>query len=81
VSSNFAHFGEERCPRGKYGSGKIFFGWCNLRCVFCQNYEISWTREGRSTKPERLAEMMLQLQEHRIACSDNCEEHGMDALL
>jgi uncharacterized Fe-S radical SAM superfamily protein PflX len=47
----FAHFGEERCLRGKYGSGTIFFNWCNLRCVFCQNYEISWMGEGRSTKP------------------------------
>ncbi len=63
VGSHFAHFGEERCLRGNYGSGTIFFSWCNLRCVFCQNYEISWNGEGRSTKPEELAEMMLQLQE------------------
>ena len=63
VSSHFAHFGEERCLRGKHGSGTIFFSWCNLRCVFCQNYEISWMGEGRSTKPVELAEMMLQLQE------------------
>ena len=63
VSSHFAHFGEERCLRGKYGSGTIFFSWCNLRCVFCQNYEISWAGVGRSTKPEELAGMMLQLQE------------------
>jgi putative pyruvate formate lyase activating enzyme len=63
VSSHFAHFGEERCLRGKYGSGTIFFSWCNLRCVFCQNYEISCMGEGRSTQPEELAEMMLQLQE------------------
>ena len=63
VSSHFAHFGEERCLRGNHGSGAIFFSWCNLRCVFCQNYEISWAGEGRSTKPEELAEMMLQLQE------------------
>ncbi|HYB76867.1 MAG TPA: radical SAM protein [Candidatus Bathyarchaeia archaeon] len=63
VSSHFAHLGEERCLRGKYGSGTIFFSWCNLRCIFCQNYEISWAGEGRSTKPEELAEMMLLLQE------------------
>jgi putative pyruvate formate lyase activating enzyme len=63
VSSHFAHFGEECCLRGKYGSGTIFFSWCNLRCVFCQNYEISLAGEGRSTKPEELAGMMLQLQE------------------
>jgi putative pyruvate formate lyase activating enzyme len=48
---------------GKYGSGTIFFSWCNLRRVFCQNYEISWRGDGRSTKPEELAAMMLRLQE------------------
>lgn len=63
VSSHFAHFGEERCLRGRHGSGTIFFSWCNLRCVFCQNYEISWAGEGHSAKPEELAEMMLRLQE------------------
>ena len=63
VSSHFAHFGEERCLRAKFGSGTIFFSWCNLRCVFCQNYEISWMGEGHSAEPEELAEMMLRLQE------------------
>ncbi|HMK23039.1 MAG TPA: radical SAM protein [Terriglobales bacterium] len=63
VSSHFAHFGEERCLSGRCGSGTIFFSWCNLRCVFCQNYEISWVGVGRSTEPEELAEMMLGLQE------------------
>jgi putative pyruvate formate lyase activating enzyme len=62
VSSSFAHFGEERCLRGTRGSGTIFFSWCNLRCVFCQNYEISWLGAGRTTKPEELAAMMLALQ-------------------
>ena len=41
VSSHFPHFGEEDCLRGWKGSGTIFFGHCNLRCVFCQNYDIS----------------------------------------
>jgi len=63
VSSHFAHFGEERCLRGSRGSGTIFFSWCNLRCVFCQNYEISWLGEGRLVEPEELAGMMLRLQE------------------
>ena len=63
VSSYFAHFGEERCLRGTRGSGTIFFSWCNLRCIFCQNYEISWQGEGQTAKPEELAEMMLSLQE------------------
>jgi putative pyruvate formate lyase activating enzyme len=62
VSSYFAHHGEERCLRGTRGSGTIFFSWCNLRCVFCQNYEISWQGEGRTVKAEELAEMMLALQ-------------------
>ena len=55
VSSYFAHLGEERCLRGSRGSGTIFFSSCNLRCVFCQNYEISWQGEGRTTKPDELA--------------------------
>ena len=62
VSNSFAHHGEERCLRGTRGSGTIFFSWCNLRCVFCQNYEISWQGEGRMVKSEELAEMMLALQ-------------------
>lgn len=41
VASAFAHFGEEDCLRGWKGSGTIFFSGCNLRCVFCQNFEIS----------------------------------------
>jgi putative pyruvate formate lyase activating enzyme len=63
VSSHFAHFGEEDCLRGTRGSGTIFFSWCNLRCVFCQNYDISWLGEGRTTLPSELAEMMLGLQQ------------------
>jgi len=63
VSSYFAHFGEEGCLRGSRGSGTIFFSSCNLRCVFCQNYEISWDGEGRATKPDELARMMLHLQD------------------
>jgi putative pyruvate formate lyase activating enzyme len=62
VSSWFPHHGEERCLRGTRGSGTIFFSWCNLRCVFCQNYQISWLGEGRLVTPEELGEMMLDLQ-------------------
>jgi putative pyruvate formate lyase activating enzyme len=70
VSSHFAHLGEENCLRGWNGSGTIFFSWCNLRCVFCQNYDISWQGGGRATPPDQLARMMLSLQErgcHRRA--------------
>jgi putative pyruvate formate lyase activating enzyme len=62
VASHFPHFGEEDCLRGRHGSGTIFFGGCNLRCVFCQNHEISWRPRGETATPERLAAMMLELQ-------------------
>jgi putative pyruvate formate lyase activating enzyme len=63
VTSAFAHMGEEDCLRGTAGSGTIFFGRCNLHCVFCQNWDISQTDEGRECRPEALARIMLQLQE------------------
>ncbi|HXF04729.1 MAG TPA: radical SAM protein [Blastocatellia bacterium] len=64
VSSYFPHFGEEDCLRGWRGSGTIFFSMCNLRCVFCQNYDISQGGQGREVRPEELADMMIELQ-HR----------------
>jgi putative pyruvate formate lyase activating enzyme len=62
VSAAFPHFGEEDVLRGWQGSGTIFFGWCNLRCVFCQNYETSQQGEGVEVSPPDLARMMLELQ-------------------
>ena len=65
VSSYTAHFGEEPCLSGTGGAGNIFFGNCNLRCVYCQNYQISqtWKEQKRNeVTHERLAEMMLELQ-------------------
>ena len=62
VSNAFSHFGEENCLRGHLGSGTIFFSMCNLRCVFCQNHEISHTPQGQETRPLQLAQMMLELQ-------------------
>jgi putative pyruvate formate lyase activating enzyme len=62
VSSAFAHFGEEDCLRGWNGSGTIFFSWCNLKCVFCQNWEISNEGAGEEVSARQLAEMMLALQ-------------------
>ena len=65
VSSYTAHFGEEPCLSGTNGAGNIFFGNCNLRCVYCQNYQISqnWkTQKKNEITHERLAEMMLELQ-------------------
>src|SRR5512136_288493 len=63
ASSTFAHHGEEDCLRGWNGSGTIFFAWCNLRCVFCQNFETSQLGEGATTSPSQLAAMMLRLQD------------------
>jgi putative pyruvate formate lyase activating enzyme len=62
VSSCFPHFGEEDCLRGWKGSGTIFFSMCNLRCVFCQNHDISQASKSPEVTPLRLAEMMLELQ-------------------
>jgi putative pyruvate formate lyase activating enzyme len=62
VASHFPHFGEEDCLRGRRGSGTIFFSGCNLRCVFCQNHDISWEVRGERVTAERLAAMMLELQ-------------------
>jgi putative pyruvate formate lyase activating enzyme len=63
VSSAFPHHGEEDCLRGRRGSGTIFFSQCNLRCIFCQNFDISWQGEGRAVEADELAEMMLRLQD------------------
>jgi putative pyruvate formate lyase activating enzyme len=48
---------------GVGGSGTIFFTHCNLLCLFCQNYEISHLGEGREVAPDRLAKIMLSLQD------------------
>ena len=65
VSSYTPHFGEEPALVGTSGAGNIFFGNCNLRCVYCQNYQISQTHKEQiknEVSHERLAEMMLELQ-------------------
>jgi putative pyruvate formate lyase activating enzyme len=62
VSSAGPHHGEENPLRGWNGSGTIFFTWCNLRCLFCQNWEISQRGAGREVAPAELAEIMLHLQ-------------------
>ena len=63
VNSFGPHHGEEDPLRGTNGSGTIFFSWCNLRCVFCQNWEISHKGIGREVEPDELADMMLNLQQ------------------
>jgi putative pyruvate formate lyase activating enzyme len=62
VSSSGPHFGEEDPLVGSGGSGTIFFAWCNLRCQFCQNADISQLGHGHEVEPEDLARMMLSLQ-------------------
>ena len=67
VSSAFPHLGEEDCLRGWRGSGTIFFAHCNLRCVFCQNFDISQGVRPGPAAPglgaEEIAGLMLALQE------------------
>ncbi|MEZ4601271.1 MAG: radical SAM protein [Syntrophotaleaceae bacterium] len=63
VASYGAHFGEERPLVGRNGSGTIFFSGCNLACVFCQNWDISQQDRGQEVSVERLASIMLALQE------------------
>ena len=63
VSSSGPHYGEEPPLVGRRGSGTIFFTHCNLRCAFCQNYPISQGGEGVEVSAERLAGIMLSLQE------------------
>lgn len=63
VSSFGPHFGEERPLVGRRGSGTIFFASCNMRCLFCQNYDISHLRHGDEASPEELAKIMLGLQD------------------
>ncbi len=62
VASYDPHFGEEAPLVGTYGSGTIFFSYCNLLCNFCQNFDISHKGYGRTVNDEQLAHMMLQLQ-------------------
>lgn len=62
VSSYGPHHGEESPLSGRRGSGTIFFAWCSLRCVYCQNSELSWEGEGSEVTAEDLAEIMLKLQ-------------------
>jgi putative pyruvate formate lyase activating enzyme len=63
VSSYSPHFGEERPLVGLRGSGTIFLTHCNLRCSFCQNYSISHLGKGREVAFDRLARMMMELQD------------------
>lgn len=56
------HYGEEPCISGERGSGAVFFAGCPLGCIYCQNYELSRGREGKSVTAERLAEIFAELE-------------------
>lgn len=64
VSSAFLHFGEEPELVGRGGSGTIFFSWCNLGCLYCQNYTLSHFGQGQKATAQELAGMMLNLQKN-----------------
>lgn len=64
------HFGEEPCIGGKKGAGAIFFTGCNLRCVFCQNHDISRGRAGRTLTVPELRELFLRLRDQGLASLD-----------
>jgi putative pyruvate formate lyase activating enzyme len=67
IASAGAHFGEESVLVGRAGSGTIFFAGCNLRCIFCQNYDISHQRHGRDISIDQLADIMLSLQHDGVS--------------
>jgi len=66
VCSYMPHHGEEPPISGTKGSGAIFFSYCNLKCVYCQNYQFSQEEEGQETSPEELSGFMLNLQ--KLGC-------------
>ncbi|MGN1112093.1 MAG: radical SAM protein, partial [Acutalibacteraceae bacterium] len=56
------HYGEEPCISGKRGSGAVFFSHCTMRCLFCQNYEISHGGFGREISSKQLAKKFRELE-------------------
>ncbi|MDO8535825.1 MAG: radical SAM protein [Candidatus Omnitrophota bacterium] len=62
VYSYMPHRGEEPPISGRRGSGAIFFSHCNMKCAYCQNYSFSQLDKGNETSIDRLAEMMLSLE-------------------
>ncbi len=68
VSSFSPHFGEESPLVGRHGSGTIFITSCNLKCVFCQNYDISHLKHGSVVTHEQFASMMITLGRQERGC-------------
>jgi len=63
LNSGLPHYGEEPPISGRYGAGTIFFSSCNLRCIYCQNYQISHRATGSSLDSQGLSNLMLSLQD------------------
>ncbi len=61
-----SHFGEEPCISGTKGSGTIFFSGCTMKCIYCQNFEISEQRKGRAITPAQLADCYKELEEQGV---------------
>ncbi|NOZ87834.1 MAG: radical SAM protein [Deltaproteobacteria bacterium] len=85
VASANLHFGEEPPISGFLGSGTIFFSWCNLTCVHCQNFPISQLGHGKEMTREELAGNMIDLQERgahniNLVTPSHCTPQVMDAL-
>ena len=72
ISDAMPHHGEEPPLSGTHGAGTIFFSSCNLRCLYCQNHQISRRTTGQAMNPEGLARVMLDLQ--NMGC------HNIDAV-
>ncbi len=65
IAKAYPHMFEEPCISYKYGSGTIFFSGCNLKCIYCQNKEISSGNYGKIISIERLSQIMLELQDKK----------------
>lgn len=63
IAKYYLHQWEEPCITGENGSGTIFFSYCNMRCMFCQNYKISTLNYGVGISIERFSEICLELQD------------------
>ena len=59
------HMWEEPCISGEEGSGTVFFSGCNLKCVFCQNYNIAAGKSGKEISTDRLVEIFFELKEKK----------------
>lgn len=62
IANYSLHMWEEPCISGKNGSGTIFFSYCNLKCIYCQNYEISTLHKGKNISIYELSDIMINLQ-------------------